>query len=342
MNILKVSKSNSNQFISIFILSIFLLHILYLLQNTYPNEFDPKSFSKPFIPIALLIIMTIMSLRVQRFILLFLTLFLFLHITFAIIYELSISGFSFNDKRLILDLLGRSPGATAHAMIALIISIDYFLLNEKKSGHLINIAKLIAIGIIIFTISRVYILFLIIYYFLRNSSFKNPGFYFWYFFIILIALIISYNISFFSETFIRTFQPQGLDSVTSGRYSIWLQFFGDLDFRNTTDLLLGEDLSRHTVYVPASGYLTNDLHNIFLYIMNDYGFIGLAYLLGWYIYVSGVFYIKESYIILISFFIVTLFTSIFVYIYSFYANLLILFIPIYLNNLRLNKANENS
>ncbi len=124
------------------------------------------------------------------------------------------------------------------------------------------------------------------------------------------------------------------DKIYSGREHIWYAFFNDFFNRGEMQILFGSDLSRHEISIFEISYLTSDVHNTFLDILNYYGLAPLTIFLFWYIFSSGFFRSKKSFTILVSYFPVLMLSAVFKYPFAFYSSLLILLLPIYFSNIQ--------
>ena len=198
MTIFSYNKYESIRYFSVVILVLFFIHVLFLYLNTLENEFDPISFLKIFIPISILLLLTIVNIRLQKLILTLLISLLIVHITIASFTYIINNGLTIKGDRLIIELLGRSPGATAHAFAILIISMDYFVYKDKSSIILPYLIKTISVVAILLSTSRVYLLFLLIYFLFRNVSIVNSRKIIRYLIIVFIVFIFLINTEYFS------------------------------------------------------------------------------------------------------------------------------------------------
>ena len=319
--------------LSIVVFSLYILQLSYLYLNTRIVDFDSLEFIKFFGPISLLLIFTTLNRIGQEVFVKFMVFVLYTHIVIALIYL----AFNFTssityDNRLVSSVLGRSPGATAQIFCAALIVHDYYL-KDRIHGYnnLKKITKVLFITIVLLTQSRAYYLFLIIYFLInywsviRNklNSFKA------YMAIISITVII-----YFSRIASSIFERSQGNNLFSGRDHIWNAFFNDYFNRDEMHILFGSDLSRHEITINEISYLTSDVHNTFFDIMNYYGLAPLIIFVCWYLFSSGFFNTKKSFVILAAYFPILMLSAVFKYPFAFYSSLLLLMLPIYFSNIR--------
>jgi multisubunit Na+/H+ antiporter MnhF subunit len=312
---------------------LFLLQVSFLYLNTRTDSIDSLEFMKLFGPISLLLIFTALSRVGQEIFIRFMVSVLYVHILIALIFL----AFNFTssityDNRLVLSALGRSPGATAQIFCAALIVYDYYL-KDRIYGYnnLKKITKVLFITIVLLTQSRAYYLFLIIYFLInywsviRNklNSFKT------YMAIISITVII-----YFSRIASSIFERSLGNNLFSGRDHIWNEFFNDYFNRDEIHILFGSDLSRHEITINEISYLTSDVHNTFFDIMNYYGLVPTIIFVCWYLFSSGFFNTKKSFVILAAYFPILMLSAVFKYPFAFYSSLLLLLLPIYFSNIR--------
>ena len=312
---------------------LFLLQVSYLYLNTRLFDFDSLESIKIIGPVSILLVFTALSRVGQEIFIKFMVFVLYTHIVIALIYL----AFNFTssityDNRLVLSVLGRSPGATAQIFCAALIVYDYYL-KDRIYGYnnLKKITKVLFITIVLLTQSRAYYLFLIIYFLInywsviRNklNSFKA------YMAIISITVII-----YFSRIADSIFERSLGNNLFSGRDHIWNAFFNDYFNRDEIHILFGSDLSRHEIAINEISYLTSDVHNTFFDIMNYYGLVPTIIFVYWYLFSSGFFNTKKSFVILAAYFPILMLSAVFKYPFAFYSSLLLLLLPIYFSNIR--------
>ncbi len=343
---------NQNSFIflrkilSSVVFLLFLLQISYLYLNTLPSDFDSLESIKIIGPVSILLIFTVLNRPVQGLFIKFMVFVLYMHIIIALIYlAFNFSGSMTNisvriepgaiggwvDNRLVLPLLGRSPGGAAHIFCVALVVNDFYLKNRSYVfNNFRKITNIFFITIILLTQARSYYLFLIIYFLIN----------YWRLFFYIIKSFKAYmiiiwisGILYFSEIKLSFFE-RTLNNLFSGRDYIWNAFLNDYFNRDETSIFFGSDLSRHEIIINEINYTTSDVHNTFFDVMNYYGMVPVFIFSCWYLFSSGFFLAKKSFVILAAYFPVLIFTAVFKYPFAFYSSLLLLLLPIYFSNSR--------
>lgn len=325
--------------LSFLLLFLFLSQVFFLYLNTHPNYFDGLETIKIVGPLSILFFFTILNRPTQNFLIKFMVFILYTHILIALIYlTFNFSNSITSDNRLVLSLLGRSPGATAQIFCLALIVKDYYL-KEKIHGYknLRIIINIVFILIILFTQSRVYYLFLFIYFLMNYWGGIINLFRSLYFNLAAISIT---GLLLYTGIFKSIYERSQPSKLFSGRDQIWSQFLQDYFNRDEVSILFGFDLSRHEIIVNEISYQTSDVHNTFFDIMNYYGLITVIILSFWYLFSSGFFKTKKSFVILVAYLPILVTTSIFKYPLAFYSSLLILMLPIYFSNAK-QTSNES-
>ena len=171
-------KFNQNSYIflrkllSSVVFLLFSFQLSYLYINTRISDFDSLESIKIIGPVSLLLVFTAFIRPAQVAFIKFLVFVLYTHILIALIYlAFNFSSSITYDNRLVLSVLGRSPGATAQIFCVALVVFDFYL-KERIYGY--NILKKITIAlfitIILLTQSRAYYIFLIIYFMINYWS----------------------------------------------------------------------------------------------------------------------------------------------------------------------------
>ena len=319
--------------LSIVVFSLYILQLSYLYLNTRIVDFDSLEFIKFFGPISLLLIFTTLNRIGQEVFVKFMVFTLYAHIAIALIFlSFNFTDSITSDNRLVLSILGRSPGATAQIFCVALVVYDYYLKDRILGfNNLGKIIKALFIVIVLLTQARTYYIFLIFYFLINHwNIFRNSVKLLRVYFFTTLAGVIIYLSGIADEIFERSLG----DRLFSGRESIWEAFFNNIFSRGDGQILFGSDLSRHLITVSKISYETSDVHNTFLDILNYYGLVFLLLFLFWYIFSSGFFRSKKSFTILVSYFPVLMLSAVFKFPFAFYSSLLILLLPIYFNNIR--------
>ena len=320
------------------IIFLYIFQVAYLFLNTNIIFFDLLEFLKFFGPISLLLMFTLLSRNSQQVFVDFMVFVLYTHITIALIF-LVFNFFSSitSDNRLVISILGRSPGATAQIFCVGLVVYDYYLKgNILILDQNFIIIKILFITIILLTQATSYYLFLIIYFLMNHWFFfcNQLKSYWSYIIVISIGAII-----YFSGIADVIFERSLGDSLTTGRNYIWAAFFDDFFSRSVSVVLFGSDLSRHEITMDEISYLTSDVHNTFLDILNYYGLVPLTIFSFWYSFSSRFYRSKKALIILVSYFPILMLSAVFKYPFAFYSSLLILLLPIYFGNVMYSTKN---
>jgi len=338
---------NQNSFIflrkilSSLVFLLFFLQISYLYLNTLPSDFDSLETIKIVGPVSILLIFTVLNSPVQGLFIKFMVFVLYMHIVIALIYlafnfsgsmtNVSLKG-GFVDSRLVIPVLGRSPGATAHFFCVALVVNDIYLKDRSYGfNNLRKITNVLFITIILLTQARSYYLFLIIYFLIN----------YWRLFFNIVKSFKAYMIIiwitgtfYFSGIQQSVFERSLGNKSFSGRDYIWNAFLNDYFNRDETSILFGSDLSRHEIIIHEINYTTSDVHNTFFDVMNYYGIVPVFIFICWYLFSSGFFITKKSFVILAAYFPVLILTAVFKYPFAFYSSLLLLLLPIYFSNSR--------
>jgi hypothetical protein len=320
------------------IFSLYLLYIFYLYLNTDIKSIDTIEALKLIGPISIMLVFTSLNRGFQTLFLYFLILILYAHIFIALIYLVS----NFNvvitpDNRLVIPILGRSPGATAQIFCVAIVINEFFLKDRiiglNKALILFNFMSIV---IILCTQARTFILLLLIFFLLSYSRiwinyirFLKLNLHSVFLFILIFSLFSAVYISGIADEII---QRSVGSSFYSGRDALWFSFINEFFSRNEWHQIFGTDLSRNLVIATEISYETSDVHNTILDIMNYYGLLPLLIIIIWYIFSSGFWRSKKSFTILLAYFPVLMLSSVFKFPLAFYSSLLFLLLPIYFSN----------
>jgi len=336
--------------LSVFVLSIYALHVIFLYLNTNIEVIDYLEAIKFIGPISLILIATIMNNRMQKVFMSILVIILLVHIVIGVVYYFYTNpATSFEPKgRLIVSTFGRSPGATAQIFCSLLIVYDFFLkdameIKERVVKILDYFIPILTIAVVVATYSRTYYLLLIMYFIFKKQTHselnknKNKKSILLYIVFSLLFLLFIWYLR-LDEYMINRFSE---NRASSGRVEIWLEFIKVYFNRDILEIMFGSDLSRNEISIPSMNYLTSDVHNTYFDIMNYYGLAGVIGFIIWYIFSSGILISKQSLLIFTVFFPVTMFSSVFKYPFIFYTSLTLLFLPIYLSRNTRDKHDQS-
>ena len=316
--------------LSVFVLSIYALHVIFLYLNTNIEVIDYLEAIKFIGPISLILIATIMNNRMQKVFMSILVIILLVHIVIGVVYYFytnPATSFEPKGRLIVYDFFLKDAMEIKERVVKI---LDYFI-------------PILTIAVVVATYSRTYYLLLIMYFIFKKQTHselnknKNKKSILLYIVFSLLFLLFIWYLR-LDEYMINRFSE---NRASSGRVEIWLEFIKVYFNRDILEIMFGSDLSRNEISIPSMNYLTSDVHNTYFDIMNYYGLAGVIGFIIWYIFSSGILISKQSLLIFTVFFPVTMFSSVFKYPFIFYTSLTLLFLPIYLSRNTRDKHDQS-
>ena len=304
-------------------------HFLLLYLRTSEADFEWIEVLKHCGPIVALALLSWLRNRLKLIKIAFGSCMLALHFVYGLLEAVMNNPHSLltEDGRFIVLALGRGAGETAWALCVLLVTLEY--LGDRGclevGTRVKSLARLVLLLLILVAQTRSTFLFLLIYYFYRHriqtkvrlSHIVTAS----VVLCILVAIVIS--IPLFSPMIQRTL---ALETILTGRQYIWATRWSALKSMSLQEILIGSDLSPKVNVIEELSYETADPHNLFLDIFQYFGAIGVLYIVLWYRHM-----IKKQPLdttaFLRAFVVTSLVVSTIRYSMVFYANVILLLIP---------------